>query len=61
MTANNPATAPETPHSRHVDPAQFLAVPTPAGEESVHRTSDSGEAAMDKLRHPFTVEANPAR
>jgi hypothetical protein len=44
-------TPPRTPASRL---APFLAPPTAAEETPAPRTSDCDEAAMTRLRHPFT-------
>jgi hypothetical protein len=36
---------------------QFLAPPTAREEKAPPRASDRGEAAMDRLRHPFAALA----
>lgn len=38
--------------------AQFLAPPRAEEEKPAPRASDSGEVAMHRLRHPFTVAAD---
>lgn len=53
------------PHLRSLTPAaaggcmaQFLAPPRAEEEKPAPRVSDSGEVAMHRLRHPFTVAAD---
>jgi hypothetical protein len=49
-----------TPAAAFAGTSQFLAPPTADEDEPVLQASDCGEVAMDRLRHPFAVEAEPA-
>ncbi|WP_249998499.1 hypothetical protein [Actinoplanes sp. M2I2] len=51
------AGAPPTRSPEWDDDTLFVAPPTTDEKQSASHVSDSGEVAMDKLRHPFDVTA----